>query len=43
MQGKGLDYYIAAKRGRVQRLPKGAQRDGTRTWERTEAKVRTMV
>jgi transposase, IS5 family len=43
MQGKDLDYYIAAKRSRVQQLPEGVQRDAARTWERTKAQVRAVV
>ena len=43
MQGKRLDYYIAAKRGRVQQLPEGAQRDSARAWERTKAQLRAVV
>jgi transposase, IS5 family len=43
MQGKDLDYYIAAKRSRVQQLPEGAQRDAARAWERTKAQVRAVV
>jgi transposase, IS5 family len=43
MQGKDLDYYIAAKRSRVQQLPEGAQRDSARAWERTKAQVRAVV
>jgi IS5 family transposase len=43
MQGKKLDYYIAAKRGRVRKLPEGPEREAARAWERANAQVRAIV
>ena len=43
MQGKQLDYYIAEKRSRVQKLPEGSQRDAARAWERAKAQLRAIV
>jgi IS5 family transposase len=39
----GLDWQIAAKRGRIKALPEGEEKERLQRWERAKAQVRALV